>query len=125
MSDQSFVNPTHCAMCGSPLIRINFRKGFVLVCDNWPCYKYRAPQYTELTEAPILPFMTKRGKYIFRERKDPNKNPVILHRRRERYHYARDHGLPSVLAGAICGNSYKYIDGQIALFTHEVNSLKC
>jgi hypothetical protein len=119
MSDnQSKNKPTHCAVCGSPLARINLKRGFILVCDNWHCRKYKEPQYTEVTEAPEMPFMTKRGKYIFRAnaRAPSDKNA----RKRERYQYCRDHNLPSALAGAICGNSLAYIDAQITLHQGEM-----
>lgn len=107
--------PTHCVICGAPLVRVGFKRSFVLVCDNWRCGKYRQPQYIESIGAAELPFMTKRGKYIFRERERASGKNI---RKRERYQYARDHGLPSTMAGAICGNSMRYINDQIALFEH-------
>jgi hypothetical protein len=122
MNDQATNKPTHCAVCGSPLARINFKRGFILVCDNWYCRKYKEPQYSEAGEGPELPFKTKRGKYIFRAsaKSSSDKNT----RKREHYQYCRDHGLPSVLSGAICGNSLAYIDGQIALYQREITGRK-
>jgi hypothetical protein len=36
--------PAHCALCGEPLIEIEFGKHYAMCCDNWHCHIYRQPQ---------------------------------------------------------------------------------
>jgi hypothetical protein len=39
-----------CPNCNEPLIEIEFKDGFQIVCDNWRCYLYRQPQRNRLKE---------------------------------------------------------------------------
>jgi len=78
--------PANCRLCGEPLIEIEFKKYFALVCDNDRCHMFRQPQG-------------------YRS-KDPNPEPALsyLEQRKTNYQALRALGIPCIKASILSSN---------------------